>query len=149
MPSSRGLALSGRLLLVLVTGACGGATEPGAVPGLTLAAARDAYTGGDTVRVRLTNGTASAVGYNLCFAFLGLERRGTWSHWAPLAVSLAPAPNVGCAGPLYGLSPGGEAEGAAFLPRDLPPGVYRLTARVEVGGRDRPVATGAFAVRDH
>lgn len=134
-----------KLALLVLTIGCTGATEPRQVPGLDVVTEATAYEAGDRVAVQLSNRTDQQIGHNLCFAFLTLERR-TGTRWTPADVSLAPGPNTACIGPLYRLAPGEAAEGAAYLPLDLPPGRYRLLANVEIARQALEIATNAFSV---
>jgi hypothetical protein len=114
-------------------------------PGVFLVANAAAYSGGDQVRLTLTNRTATRVGYNICFAFLNIERdeAGTWS---PFRADLGPGGNVACTAQLHFMAPGASAEGVAHLPKDLKLGSYRITYEAEVDGTRVKTATEAFTV---
>jgi len=83
----------------------------------------------------LRNGSAQAIGYNLCAS--SLERR-SGDGWQPVASQRM------CTMELRSLAPGGEAHYAVPL-GDLPPGDYRARARID--GHPPEVATDPFVVR--
>ena len=100
------------------------------------------YAPGDTVSVILENESDEAVGYNICFAFLELERNGE-----VVPAGLGPDESTVCQANLPGLAPGEVAEGVAYLPDDLEAGTYRLATEVEVGDDRQRVVTNSFGVR--
>jgi hypothetical protein len=87
------------------------------------------------LELSLRNGSAQAIGYNLCAS--GLERRseGRWQA--------VPTRRV-CTMELRTLPPGGAARYQISL-EDVPPGEYRARARID--GNPPEVATDPFIVR--
>jgi hypothetical protein len=115
--------------------------------GVSLAAEASSYRPGDQVVVTLQNNTSNIAGYNLCFAFLELQRQVSDS-WKSVR-ALGPNRQAVCTTELRGLQPGTQADGRAYLPTTLSPGIYRIALRVEIGiGNAREmVATDGFSVR--
>jgi hypothetical protein len=83
----------------------------------------------------LRNGSAQAIGYNLCAS--NLERR-SGDRWQPVASQRM------CTMELRSLAPGGEARYRVSL-ESVPPGEYRARARID--GNPPEVATDPFIVR--
>lgn len=134
-----GLAMSG---IALLTGGYALVSSGGVQAALR--ADSSSYRPGAAVEVQLKAGLRS-VGYNLCFAFATLE--GVDGDGAEaLDVNLGP-PGTACTGEMWGLPPLFGATGAAYLPRDLRSGEYRLSYEIEVGGERRAVTTSPFSVR--
>lgn len=106
----------------------------------------DVYRPGDEVALRLENDTEIPIGYNICFAFLALERRGE-EGWEPVEVGLGPEPDAACTLELNGLAPGESAESTAYLPEDLEAGTYRIATDVEVADAPQALETQSFEVR--
>ena len=112
---------------------------------VTLRTDSQTYAPGGRPKITLVNGSDSEVGYNLCFAFLELERLdgGTWKK---VSKSLGPGGNVDCTAELRLLAPGAMATGQPYLPSDLEPGTYRLVHKAEINRERTEVATNAFEV---
>jgi hypothetical protein len=105
------------------------------------------YQPGDRVDVQLRNGLRPA-GYNLCFAFAGLQRHET-QGWIAVPGDLSPPVGddlVACTAEMRTLPPLWGHQAAANLPSDLPEGEYRLVHELEVGGERRAVASDPFTV---
>jgi hypothetical protein len=88
-----------------------------------------------SLELRLHNGSAQAIGYNLCAS--SLERR-SGDGWQPVASQRM------CTMELRSLAPGGEARYRVSL-ENVPPGQYRARARID--GNPPEVATDPFIVR--
>ena len=88
-----------------------------------------------SLEVALRNGSARAIGYNLCASTL--ERR-SGDRWQPVASQRI------CTMELRSLAPGGEARYRISL-EDVPPGEYRARARID--GTPPEVATEPFRLR--
>ena len=88
-----------------------------------------------SLELSLRNGSAQAIGYNLCAS--NLERR-SGGGWQPVASQRI------CTMELRSLAPGGEARYRVSL-ADVPPGEYRARARID--GNPPEVATDPFIVR--
>jgi hypothetical protein len=90
---------------------------------------------GRSLELALRNGSARAIGYNLCASTL--ERR-SGGRWQPVASQRI------CTMELRSLAPGGEARYRVSL-ENVPPGEYRARARID----DNPpeVASDPFIVR--
>ena len=137
------------MILMLLAAACG-SDEPRLVSGnttageVTLRADATRYAPGDKPKLTLSNNSEGDVGYNLCFAFIDLERNegGTWK---PVTAHLGP-PDTACTAPLFLLKPGATANGELILPTDLAPGTYRLVHKSDIEGARQPIATDAFEV---
>ena len=137
-----------RSLLVVLAAAhvlCGCDALSSSSADVTFHASASEYAPGDTVGVVLENRSDEGVGYNICSAFVGLDRKGrTWKAAWP---GLGPGEGAACQSNLNGLAPGGAIEGSVKLPSDLDTGTYRLATEVEVGRDRQRVATGSFTVR--
>jgi hypothetical protein len=131
-----GLAVAAIAVLV---GGYGFASTGGIQPALRTDSS--SYLPGDVVGVQLRAGIRST-GYNLCFSFATLERFDP-AGWGPVDVGLGRGL---CTAQQLILPTLQGAEGSVHLPRDLPPGAYRLAYEVEVGGERRRVATDRFTV---
>ena len=88
-----------------------------------------------SLELSLRNGSAQAIGYNLCASTL--ERR-SGARWQPVASQRV------CTMELRSLAPGGEARYRVSL-EDVPPGEYRARARID--GTPPEVATEPFRLR--
>ena len=149
-PERRKYVAAAALLLLLLMG-CASEKTPAAGGGtpsdgtVSLAADAGRYAPGDKPTLTLRNGTEGQVGYNLCFAFVHLERREA-NEWKSVTANLGPGGNVACTSELRLLQQGASATGEVHLPGDLPPGTYRLTHRVEIESADQTIATDAFEV---
>lgn len=130
-------------LIAIVSMSCG--KERG-VPGPYLSASSDSYAPGDQVTVEIRNGGAVDVGYNICYAFLTLERQVA-DAWEQLQVGLGPEPQAPCTTQLDLLAPGARDEATAYLPHDLGPGTYRIATGVEIGPELAVLETEPFEVR--
>jgi hypothetical protein len=142
--SGRRLAGIG-LLVLAVLGSGVALTSSGGV-GPSMRTEESSYQPGDRVEFQLRNGLRPA-GYNLCFAFVTLQREAT-EGWDAIAADLGPATGdlVACRAELRPLPPLGRAAAAVHLPTDLPAGAYRLVHELEIGGDRRAVATDTFTV---
>lgn len=136
-------------VLAMVVAACASDPKPtppsGAPPGVvSLRTDAASYRPGDKAIVTLSNGSQGRVGYNLCFAFLSLERNdgGTWKA---AQAQLGP-PNMGCTTELRLLRPGGTDSSEITIPAGLAAGNYRVTHNIEVAGSQVRVFSEAFAV---
>jgi hypothetical protein len=144
------LRISAIVILLLTTAGCisaepaGNADQP-PIGAVTLVADAREYAPGDQVKITLANGSNQRVGYNICFAFLDLERRDK-SVWTKVAADLGPGGNVACTAQLIFMPPGEEADSVAHLAEDLSPATYRIAYNVEVGSMGTKVATEAFVV---
>ena len=105
------------------------------------------YQGGAIVEVRLVNGSDSEVGYNICFAFLSLERY-EGGGWSDTKKNLGPDEMTACTNELRIMQNGGSDIGKAYLPRDLAPGTYRLVHDAELDGERTTLATNSFTVTE-
>jgi hypothetical protein len=103
------------------------------------------YAAGDRPTVTLENHSPTSVGYNLCFAFLELDRLEA-ETWKLLSVDLGPGGNVDCQAFLAMLQPGMIDSGRLYLPDDLPRGRYRLVHNVTIGDARQRIATNEFDV---
>ncbi len=128
--------------LVLIVSGLGFASTVGDDPGLRTQYQN--YSAGDTVKVELRAGLRT-VGYNLCFAFLGLERLDEVG-WESVPIG-SPGKYVACPAIQHLLKPFGRATGTAYLPRDLESGTYRITHEVEVADDRVPLESNVFTVR--
>jgi hypothetical protein len=88
-----------------------------------------------SLELALRNGSARAIGYNLCASTL--ERR-SGDRWQPVASQRI------CTMELRSLAPGGEARYRVSV-ENVPPGEYRARARID--GNPPEVATDPFIVR--
>lgn len=88
-----------------------------------------------SLELALRNGSAQAIGYNLCAS--SLERR-SGDRWQPVASQRI------CTMELRSLAPGGEARYRVPL-ENVPPGEYRARARID--GTPPEVATEPFRLR--
>jgi hypothetical protein len=93
----------------------------------------------ETVRLTLRNGSASAVGYNLCASVLEHETGTTWSQVRTDDV---------CTMELRTLAAGESATFDKRLPTDLPAGDYRYLTSVEspLGTAQSGIASDSFPV---
>ena len=93
------------------------------------------------VLLTLHNGSADAVGYNLCPA--ALQRRDN-SGWSPIESDEV------CTMQLITLEPGAEATFEKRLPAGLPSGEYRYVASVEspLGTAQEPVISQPFTLNE-
>ena len=114
-------------LLILALGCAACASQ-----GVTLSAAVSQER---SLELALRNGSAQAIGYNLCASTL--ERR-SGDRWRPVALQRI------CTMELRSLAPGGEARYRVPL-ENVPPGEYRARARID--GNPPEVATDPFVVR--
>ena len=112
---------------VLVLG-CAACASPGVTLTTTVSQER-------SLDLSLRNGSAQAIGYNLCAS--SLERR-SGDRWQPVASQRV------CTMELRSLAPGGEARYRVPL-ENVPPGEYRARARID--GTPREVATEPFRLR--
>jgi hypothetical protein len=114
--------------------------------GPSLRTEEGSYQPGDRVELQLRNGLRPA-GYNLCFAFVALQRQGP-EGWDTVAAHLGPPTEdlVACRADLRPLWPLGRVSSTVHLPSDLPSGAYRLVHGLEIGGDRRAVATDPFTV---
>lgn len=94
---------------------------------------------GDSITLTLSNGTSSAIGYNLCTT--GVERQ-QGSGWEAV-----PSDRV-CTMELRTLEPGRQARYPTTLPDPLPPGDYRAFTTIELmdAGDRTTVRSDAFRV---
>lgn len=99
----------------------------------------ESLSAGDSITLELSNGSAEAVGYNLCTS--GLERLsgGEWQA--------VPSDRV-CTMELRTLPGGERVRYELDLPSDLPAGEYRYRTRVERldAGEGRMLRSGTFRV---
>lgn len=111
----------------------------GGPPGVTLDVEPPEAPTAPSVALVLTNGSAGAIGYNLCTS--GLERRAG-EDWQPV-----PSDRV-CTLELRTLPPGERARYTVELPPGLAPGEYRFHTDVETlaTGERSAVRSGAFRV---
>jgi hypothetical protein len=151
---TRMLLMSAGLVLALSLASCADETKAAAPegPGIALSADKPSYSPGQQVKVTLTNTTQDGAGYNLCFAFLELQRQ-SGDNWETVrGADLSPPGSevIACTTELRFLPPDQTVSGPAHLPADLPNGTYRLTHEVEVGneiGENRQeIATEGFTV---
>jgi len=121
--------------------ACGTSLQSGAeLQGVRLGVAPASVAAGGTVVLTLTNGSAEAVGYNLCTGTL--ERR-EGDDWRPI-----PSDRV-CTMELRTLEPGRQDTFRLQLPAGITAGEYRFRTAVELPtpGERRDVASEQFRVR--
>ena len=115
-----------------------------ATPGLEPRLRTDSqiYSAGDTVKIELKAGPRT-VGYNLCFAYLTLQRQSDFD-WedAPMRSHR----NTACLSIQNLLQPFRRASGTLSLRPDLAPGLYRITHEIEVDGDRYLVASNTFTV---
>lgn len=114
--------------------------------GPRLLAESSLYEPGDRVTVEIRNEGTSEVGYNICHAFLTLERE-VGHQWEEMQVGLGPEPDSPCTAQLNLLEVGARDVADAFLPADLRPGTYRITTGIEVGPQLVVLQTDPFEVR--
>ncbi|MEX2401024.1 MAG: hypothetical protein WD423_09660 [Rhodothermales bacterium] len=131
--------------LAFIVAAAWGCSVVGTNDDITLRTGTDTYAVGDEVRLRLENQSGSEVGYNLCFAYLDLQRR-TGDEWHDVTADLGPDDSVACTAELRTLAPGDEAAGLAHIPADLPGDSYRITHDVEVHGEMQTIPSNSFVV---
>jgi hypothetical protein len=137
-------------VLLLALGACGvnGELQPPAgagagiqvAEGVMLTTDRQSYSAGSDVRLELRNGSAAAIGVNVCMSTL--ERRN--GAWARSTIQ----PDEICTAELRLLEPGGSASHTFTLPQALTPGEYRFQTdveRMETGQRE-PITSTPFRV---
>ena len=114
-------------LAILVLGCAACASQ-----GVTLTAAVSQER---SLQLSLRNGSAQAIGYNLCASSLERRSEGRWQA--------VPTQRV-CTMELRSLPPGGAARYQVSL-EDVPSGEYRARARID--GHPPEVATDPFIVR--
>lgn len=153
----RRILLSSLLLLALLTSACaerarvgspGPSLSPSPSPSggtVSLTADATSYSSGAIVRLTLRAGQSTTVGYNLCPAYLELDRQ-VGSDWRKVDADLGPSGNTVCTAELRLLQPGQTAPGEAHLPQTLASGTYRIAHGVEVDNERQRVTTDAFTV---
>lgn len=117
-----------RALLAIVVAACAACASQRVELTATVSQER-------LLELALRNGSAQAIGYNLCAS--SLERR-SGDRWQPVASQRL------CTMELRSLAPGGEARYRVSL-ENVPPGEYRARARID--GNPPEVATDPFIVR--
>lgn len=125
-----------------IAGCMGGPTAREAV----LSTDEDVYAPGARVEIELTNATSAAIEYNICFAFLSLERPID-DGWQRVEASLGPEPDAACTLELRRLAAGSDAESEVFLPDDLPSGSYRLATEISMGNAMVVLESDPFEVR--
>jgi hypothetical protein len=112
---------------------------------VSLSTERKQYRAGQTVGLRLHNGSVQKLGYSLCYTAL---ERGTPDGWQ--AVKDQGVLNPVCLDLLEVLAPLRSANDTASLQPSLPPGRYRFSTRVEfpLGGARQPVSSEEFTVEE-
>ncbi|MEX2584390.1 MAG: hypothetical protein WD766_14065 [Gemmatimonadota bacterium] len=111
----------------------------GAVAGVGLSVSGTSYSHGDTLEVRLVNGGAENVGYNLCSSWRERETEDGWERIESFRM---------CTAELLSLPPGQTASWREPVDPEWGSGRYRVVTRVWPGGRSAAVAlaTNPFAV---
>ena len=129
------------LLTIAIAGCAGG----GSAVVANLSTDAGAYSAGDDVEIALRNDSDQDLGYNICYAFLLLQRE-MGGEWQETQVGLGPEPDAPCTTQLNLLEPAASTQGTAYLPDDLPPGTYRISTMLEVEGVRTELHTEPFAV---
>lgn len=106
---------------------------------------QECYSPGERPILTLENRSSSPVSYNICFAFLELERFEDGA-WRRLKVNLGPGPPVACDAALRTLAPGESDTSSIYLPPDLPAGRHRIVSQLEIGRQEEKVTTNEFGV---
>jgi hypothetical protein len=119
---------------------CGPSIQSGAGEGVALRVEPGEVSAGDSVTLVLANGTAGAVGYNLCTS--GLERQVD-DVWQPAASDRV------CTMELRTLGPGEETRYPIEIADGVVAGVYRLVTSIEKTDRGglSSIGSGPFQIR--
>lgn len=129
------------LIAAVLLGACTQSATPGSQSAeIALDVAPDTVAAQDSVTLTLSNGSAAAIGYNLCTSGLERQSGGAWQAVAEDRV---------CTMELRTLEPGAQARFSLRLPPGVEAGDYRYHTTVEMldTGTRRDLRSGTLRVR--
>lgn len=126
-------------LAAMLICACSPSMQSGESSGVTLSVEPSTVSAGETVTLVLRNGSASAVGYNLCTSGLERNENGAWRT--------VPSDRV-CTMELRTLAAGEDARYPLEMPGGLEAGEYRFLTNLDMMGAAEggSVRSGAFRV---
>jgi hypothetical protein len=124
------------LSLLLLLAACGSATDP-SDEGIDLIAKGEVFEQGGPITVELVNGLDQPVGFNFCQRFWERRVGARWERVEELAI---------CTPAFETLPPGESVERTLGVPYGLTPGVWRVSAAINVGDEPESVISNEFVI---